>query len=243
MYRRFVLPALIFVMVNLSGLGAAVVDSLNEQREPGRRLAIVIGNDTYEGAPLNAARNDARSMARVLTELGFSVTLLQDATWEMIAAALATVGGKIRADDVALLYFSGHGAQVDGENFLVPVDFKSFTTEALRLGTIRANEVLKIFERARVTILVLDACRVNPFSGDRIGGRGLAADGGPRQLDRLRGRIRTGRSGRPSRRERHLYLRLAQGVKGAGIDGAGGLPSGASTRLPGDEREAISGRL
>jgi len=175
MYRRFVLPALIFVMVNLSGLGAAVVDSLNEQREPGRRLAIVIGNDTYEGAPLNAARNDARSMARVLTELGFSVTLLQDATREMIAAALATVGGKIRADDVALFYFSGHGAQVDGENFLVPVDFKSFTTEALRLGTIRANEVLKIFERARVTILVLDACRVNPFSGDRIGGRGLAA--------------------------------------------------------------------
>jgi TonB family protein len=175
MHKRIVLIALICVIVNLPGLGAAVMDTHNAQREPGRRLAIVIGNDTYEAAPLHAARNDARSMARVLTELGFSVTLLQDATREMIASALATVGGKIRADDVALFYFSGHGAQVDGENFLVPVDFKSFTSEALRLGTIRANEVLKIFERARVTILVLDACRVNPFSGDRAGGRGLAA--------------------------------------------------------------------
>ena len=175
MNKRIVFIALICIIVNLPGLGAAVADTHNAQREAGRRLALVIGNDAYEAAPLQAARNDARSMARVLTELGFSVTLLQDATREMIASALATMGGKIRPDDVVLFYFSGHGAQMDGENFLVPVDFKSFTSEALRLGTIRANEVLKIFERARVTILVLDACRVNPFSGDRAGGRGLAA--------------------------------------------------------------------
>jgi TonB family protein len=142
---------------------------------PGRRIAIVVGNNAYEAAPLNAARNDAQAMTRTLREAGFSVTLLEDATRQQIVDALSSVGGKIRPDDVALFYFSGHGAQVDGENYLVPVDFTTLTTEALRLGTIRANEVLKILGRARVTILVLDACRVNPFSGDRFGGRGLAA--------------------------------------------------------------------
>ncbi len=140
-----------------------------------RRLALVVGNDSYRDAPLRNAKNDARAIARALEEVGFTVTLLEDATRRSLATAVATFGNGLRPDDVALFYFAGHGVQVESENYLVPTDFQGGSANEIRLDGLRAAEVQQMLRPARVSLIILDACRNNPFSGARGGAGGLAA--------------------------------------------------------------------
>jgi hypothetical protein len=159
----------------LAGLLAGGFAAVGAGQQGGRRLALVVGNNAYPASPLSACRNDARAMARALGEVGFAVTLLEDATFQKLADTMGTMAGAVRPEDVVFFYFSGHGSQAEGENFLIPIDYRGDTVEALRLGTISAGLVQKLFQRARVTVLVLDACRTNPYARDRAGGRGLAS--------------------------------------------------------------------
>jgi outer membrane protein assembly factor BamB len=140
----------------------------------GRRLAVVVGNDAYADAPLRNARNDARAMTRALEAAGFRVTLLQDATREQLALTLANFGDALRADDVAVLYFAGHGVQVDAENYVIPIDFHGRSISDIRLNALKVSEIEHMLQTARVSMLILDACRNNSFAGTR-GGAGLAA--------------------------------------------------------------------
>jgi hypothetical protein len=148
-----------------------------EHPEPaaaGRRLALVVGIDSYPRSPLLNARNDARAMAETLRDLGFTVTLLEDASRNQMVTTLATFSDMLRPDDVGFLFYAGHGLQIDGENYLVPADFDATSATAARLGTLPVGELQAALSRARVSVLVLDACRNNPFASTR-GGRGLAA--------------------------------------------------------------------
>jgi len=143
--------------------------------QPGRRMALVIGNDTYPGSPLRNARNDATAVTSALRELGFTVTQVADANRSAFGQALSVFAGGLRAEDVAFFFFAGHGVQVEGENFLIPVDFGSDTSDiAIRVNAIRASEVQQALGRARVSVLVLDACRTNPYGGKRAASGGLA---------------------------------------------------------------------
>ena len=142
--------------------------------QAGRRVALVVGNDAYgTQTPLVNAVNDARSVASALGEVGFAVERLENATRAELATALADFGDSLRPEDVALFYFAGHGVQVGGVNYLIPTDYAGRSASSLRLTALSAVDVQAMLGRARVAMLVLDACRNNPYRGVR-GGEGLA---------------------------------------------------------------------
>lgn len=87
-----------------------------------RRVALVIGNSAYKSAPLRNPVNDARAMATTLTETGFSVILIEDATLAGMRRAVREFGSEIARGGVGLFYYAGHGMQVRGRNYLVPVN-------------------------------------------------------------------------------------------------------------------------
>ncbi len=146
------------------------------------RIALVIGNSRYEHAPsLRNPTNDARAMAGAFERLGFSrVTLELDLGHEALVSALRTFGDKALTADWAVIYFAGHGFEVDGTNYLVPVDAKLERDTHLRWEAIELNDVLGAMTGARkIRLAILDACRNNPFtsrmqmSTTRSIGRGL----------------------------------------------------------------------
>src|SRR5689334_11295136 len=87
------------------------------------RQALIIGNDTYPGNSLKNARNDARAVAEALKSLGYMTMLELDADRAQLDESVDIFSKTLQPGDVALLYYSGHGMQVDGENYLIPVDF------------------------------------------------------------------------------------------------------------------------
>ena len=131
-----------------------------------KRVALVIGNGKYPTAPLKNPVNDARAMAQSLKELGFEVTLRENTSQRDMAAAVRQFGTTISAGATALFYFAGHGMQVRGKNFLVPVDADIQLEEEVPYSTIDVNLVLDKMEigKSGVNIVILDACRNNPFS-------------------------------------------------------------------------------
>ncbi len=148
--------------------------TLGRGEAEGRRVALVVGNDAYGEAPLRNAVNDARAMADVLEELGFAVELVENGTEQELSAAVTQVAERLRPADVVLFYFAGHGVQVENENYLVPVDFHGSSESAIRLGSLGVSDVQRELAGAKVAMLVLDACRNNPFAGTRAAGGGLA---------------------------------------------------------------------
>jgi uncharacterized caspase-like protein len=86
------------------------------------RVALVIGNGSYQVDPLSNPVNDARDMANMLGKLGFNVTLKMDADQMTMESAIEAFGEKLNKNTVGLFYFSGHGAQYAGENYLIPVN-------------------------------------------------------------------------------------------------------------------------
>lgn len=153
------------------------------------RLALVIGNDGYENLPvLHKAQNDAAAIADVLEGYGYSVSLLRDADRRSITKALSDLAADIDPGSEVVFYFAGHGVEISGRNYLIPVDAPAAKPEEVAFLTsesIAVDQVLDtIRERgARVTVLILDACRDNPFpqEGTRSlgGSRGLAPVAAP----------------------------------------------------------------
>ena len=187
--------------VALLGLVVGLVLPASGQAPAARRLALVIGNAAYAepAARLSYPVNDARAMTAMLEELGFTVTVETDADILAMERAADRFIGQVRSGDVALFYYSGHGIEVGGENYLAPVDFLSDydVTQARR----RSLAALEVQERmaeagARVRLVILDACRDNPFERTKtltrggltaMQGRGglvaFAAEAGARALE------------------------------------------------------------
>jgi TPR repeat protein len=145
---------------------------------PRKQVALVIGNAAYRNRPLANPTNDARDVGARLTEIGFDTETVLDADRKQMAAAVDRFMGKLGTGDVALFYYSGHGTEIDGENYLIPVDFEGQNEVDLRYDTQAAGKIQERMERsgAQLNIIVLDACRDNPFrSSSRGSGGGLAA--------------------------------------------------------------------
>jgi len=147
------------------------------------RIALVIGNGAYKSAKLANPVADAELMATTLAGVGFTVTRLTDVDQKAMKRAIMEFGRQLRAGDaIGLFYFAGHGVQVDGENYLVPVDAEIADEKEVPIEAVSVSELLRTMERsdARVNIAVLDACRNNPFArGMRGGARGLASVDAP----------------------------------------------------------------
>jgi hypothetical protein len=144
---------------------------------PGSKVALVIGNSAYPGQPLRNPGNDARAVAQALKAMGYSVIQLNDASRRQMDEGIAEAGRLLSGrKGVALLYYAGHGLQLDWRNYLVPVDARLAQATDVAAQTVDVQRVIDTFKAAgsRVNILVLDACRDNPFGPGARSAQGLA---------------------------------------------------------------------
>lgn len=150
------------------------------------REALLIGNGAYEAtSPLQNPVNDARLMAQTLEAVGFTVTLLEDATQREMRSAILQFGRKLRSGKVeaGLFYYAGHGVQVRGENYLIPVNAMIQSEDEIELEGVNVNDFLQVMESSTtdINIVILDACRNNPFARSfRSARRGLATVDAPK---------------------------------------------------------------
>jgi hypothetical protein len=156
----------------VAGAGAARAES---------RVALVIGESAYRSVtPLPNPANDAQAMSQLLRDSGFEVTTAPDLSQKEMNEKVGDFAAKIAAkgpDTVALVFYAGHGMQIDGENYLVPVDVDPKRETDIPLQAVRLNDVLNTLNSvpSKMRILLLDACRNNPFAGiNKTAGRGLA---------------------------------------------------------------------
>jgi uncharacterized caspase-like protein len=142
-----------------------------------RKMALVIGNSAYPTSPLKNPGNDAIAIAAALQRLGFQVTVANDLTRRRMDEITGQFASHLRAGDMALFFYSGHGAQMEQENYLIPVDFQATSPSDIRYNAIAASQIRDRLEDsgARLRIMILDACRANPFLAARGGPMGLAA--------------------------------------------------------------------
>ncbi|MEZ2146077.1 caspase family protein [Bradyrhizobium sp. DN5] len=144
------------------------------------RLALVIGQSAYRTVPeLPNAANDAKGMTELLGNAGFTVTTAANLAQNEMRAAISDFAGKVSAsgaDTVALVFYAGHGLQIDGENYLVPVDLDPKREADIPLQGVRLNDLLNTLGAlpTRARIFMLDACRNNPFPALSGAGHGLA---------------------------------------------------------------------
>jgi len=142
-----------------------------------RRVALVIGNNAYLKASLKNAGNDADDMATVLTQVGFEVMKLKNVSLEKMETAIREFGRKLSYGGIGLFYFSGHGAQYQGENYLFPIGamLSVITADHLRYKTVNVSYILTTMESAKndLNIIFLDACRNNPLAKSLLTGRNI----------------------------------------------------------------------
>ncbi len=146
-----------------------------------QRAALVIGNSAYQTVPaLTNPTNDARAVGDFLTSAGFEVTTVRDLGQTELRKAIAQFADSIAGkgpDTVALVFYAGHGLQVDGENYLVPVDAGIVREADVPLQAVRLADLMNALAAvpAKSRIVMLDACRNNPFSEiNKVTGKGLA---------------------------------------------------------------------
>lgn len=128
------------------------------------RLALVIGNDAYQKVePLKNARNDARLMASVLRKAGFEVTQANDLGRDALWGAVDSFRGRIQKGDEVVFYFAGHGVQIGGNQLLLPTDIVARNDGQVQRDGIPLIDIQDALKDARVAVLLVDACRDNPF--------------------------------------------------------------------------------
>ena len=212
------------------------------------RLALVIGQSAYRSVPaLPNPANDARAVTQMLTDSGFEVSTASDLSQNEMRQQVSEFAGKVAAkgaDTVALVFYAGHGLQIDGENYLVPVDVDPKREADIPIQAVRLNDILNTLTSvpSKMRILMLDACRNNPFPDiSKTSGGGLAI------VDAKIGAPGTflsfstspeRRRGRRLRRQQPVYQRAAQRRQGVRDSDRGNLQAGAVGGEQGDRRPA-----
>jgi len=151
------------------------------------RIALVIGNSAYRAAPLKNPVNDAIAMAERLTLLGFTVMLRENTTLPQLLESMRDFSIKAAQSAVRLVFYAGHGIQSKGRNYLVPIDADVQSEDEISASSADVGELVDRLGALKtgINILILDACRINPFStgvivgpdGRRIRFRGTPTPG------------------------------------------------------------------
>ncbi len=160
----------------------AITLTLNAQAA-NKRVALVIGNSAYtHAAPLKNPENDAREIEKKLKTLGFDVVMGINLKHRQFARVIGKFKQKLALSDVALFFYAGHGLQLKGRNYLMPVDAQLDDETSLDFEAVQLNTILRLMERRqRINIVFLDACRNNPIA------RNLARSMGTRSVSVGRG--------------------------------------------------------
>lgn len=151
------------------------VNVLSAKEAP--RKALVIGNSTYPSVPLRNPANDATAVATRLQALGFDVTLRLNIKQDDLVTVIRNFGKELKeSGGIGLFYYAGHGLQIKGENYLVPIDAQIEKELDVEMEAVKLQRVLNEFDFAnnQMNIVILDACRDNPYANLRSLGSGLA---------------------------------------------------------------------
>ena len=168
-----ILTIIFFVFISIPGLAAERGISLANKE---KRFSLVIGNGDYKNGPLENPVNDAKDMAATMKECGFKVLMEINCNRTEMRDAVREFGDMIKQGGVGLFFYAGHGLQVDGENYLVPLEADIENEYEIEDECLKVSSVLRSMEAAdnRLNIIILDACRNNPFkSSFRSANRGL----------------------------------------------------------------------
>jgi parvulin-like peptidyl-prolyl isomerase len=149
-----------------------------------KRIALVIGNSKYSSSPLKNPVNDAHDMAAALRKIGFDVIERTDVTQKEMNRAITQFGSKLTSDAMALFFYAGHGMQVKGKNYLIPIDAQIENEASVRSETVDVDAVLDQLSVSPLNIVILDACRNNPFER-----RFRSVGGGLAQMDAPKGTL------------------------------------------------------
>jgi uncharacterized caspase-like protein len=156
--------------------------SLVARAEAAGRVALILGNGDYQNAPqLPNPVNDATDVAAAFARLGFSVQLIKNGSFDTMRRGLLDFTQQARSADIAVVYFAGHGMEIRDENWLIPVDAQLALDASANQEAISLGGIIPIVSRARrLGLVILDACRDNPFSRQILlsqPGRALAPRG------------------------------------------------------------------
>jgi len=170
---RLVLLALVWVAA--SAMGGQTPPPAAE-----KRVALVIGNGAYtQTVPLKNPANDARAIAEALRRIGFEVIDGIDLNYGALRRSIRTYGEQLPGADIAVFFYAGHGVQVAGENYLIPTDATLASETDLDFATVAVDLVLKQMDRyAKTKIIILDACRNNPFEAEMARAMGVTRAAG-----------------------------------------------------------------
>jgi hypothetical protein len=149
----------------------------------GKRIALVVGNANYKVRPLKNSVNDADDVSKSLKASGFEVIVLRDATLSQMRTAVRQFGDRLINNDVGLVYYSGHGVEVKGRNYFIPVNADIQREDEIADQGLDVSLILEKMSTAGkgVNILIVDACRDDPFGRSfRSSSRGLATMDAPR---------------------------------------------------------------
>lgn len=178
--KRLLTSSYILLLLAISIFGQQRGLSVAKQSDnaPEKRIALVIGNSAYEQSPLINPINDAKDMAQMLTKLGFDIIYKENVTQIEMKRAIRAFGENIRNGGIGLFYYAGHGIQVNGQNYLIPVNATINKEEEIEYEAVDVGFLLAQMESAKnpMNIVILDACRNNPFARSfRSATRGLAS--------------------------------------------------------------------
>ena len=201
---RYYLSLSVLLILSPMALFAAETSTIDRAGEGhGKRIALVVGNDSYqEISVLRNARSDARAVANALKAVGFEIDVRFDLKSSELKRAVRHFKSRVEGGDEAVFYFSGHGVQLGGANYLLPVDIVGENEDQIKDDALPLQRVLDDLQeqKARFSLAIIDACRNNPFKiqGKSLGGRGLvpinpasgqmvlySAGSGQQALDRL----------------------------------------------------------
>ena len=143
------------------------VSSLAQSLED--RVAVIIGNSSYpKQAALKNPINDANAISKQLKQLGFETNLFLDVKTQDLNSIRQIIEKRVRRNTVLFFYYAGHGVQIDGRNYLIPIDTRTANSDLIAEDALYLGDILAAIEKRRpkLAAVILDACRDNPFKND-----------------------------------------------------------------------------
>jgi hypothetical protein len=169
-----------FLLIAIALFPLEIISQTTNSIQPQKKIALVIGNGNYiSGMPLPNPENDARSIKDALQNVGFTVMEYENLNRVQMMKAIDDFGDKLKNNDVGLFFYAGHGIQSKGYNYLIPVDAQLKSEQQVEYDCVQADRVLALMDGSgsKVNIIILDACRNNPFERSwtrSVNGSGLA---------------------------------------------------------------------